>query len=198
LGVFVIPQCYKAFPAYTDPAAVPWYAYTMIRAVRLALLFVSLAISGNRAFADSGPFPPTPPVFGTEPSNTVKKWIKVEVLGTRHEPLSIVFISTVHFKTFGASLIVLPRNKYAFALAFSESWIRDAACMTPLPADIPWYTLHIVIHDDVQISQCAIPHSSACRYLSSLSGNPKIDWNLRDLDLIGDFLLRIKCTEPST
>jgi len=170
----------------------------MIRAVRLALLFVSLAISGSRAFADSGSFPVTPPVFGTAPSNTVKKWIKIEVLGPRNEPLPIVFISTVHFKPSGASLIVLPRNKYAFALAFSESWIRGAACLTPLPADIAWYTLHIVIHDDAQTSQCAIPHSSACRYLSSLSENPKINWNLGDLNLIRDFLLRIKCTEPST
>jgi hypothetical protein len=170
----------------------------MIRALKLALLFVSLAISGNRVFADSGPFPLAPPIFGTAPSSAVKKWIKVEVLGPRNEPLPIVFISTVHFKTPGASLIVLPRNKYAFALAFSESWISGAACITPLPADIPWYTLHIVIHDDVQTSQCAILHSAACKYLSSLSENPKIDWSLRDLNLFRDFLLRIKCTEPST
>ena len=194
MGLFIISQRYNSFPAYAGPTTVPRYAHIMTLAVRLALLLVTLAIYGNQAFADSGTFPLIPPVFGTPPNNAVKRWIKLEVLGPRNEPLPIVYISTVHFKSFGASLMVLPRNRYAFALAFSKSWIRGTACMTPLPADIPYYTLHIIIHDDAQASRCAIPQSEACMYLSSLSGNPKIKWNSRDLNLIEDFLLRIHCS----
>jgi hypothetical protein len=121
-----------------------------------------------------------PPFYGTNPSKSVKHWIRLVVDGDVNHPLAMVMITTERFKTWRENLIVLPTSGFSIVDRLATERIGQGACVTSAK-DIPKefldaeHRLFLFEHSDDRTLSCLFPRArTSCEFLSKLTGLPNV------------------------
>ena len=140
-----------------------------------------------------------PPFNGTNPSKSVKHWIRLMVDGNVNHPLAMVMITTERFQTWREDLIVLPTSRFAIVERLATERIGQGDCVTS-PRDIPKeflgaeHRLFLFEHSDDRTLSCLFPRArTSCEFLAKLTGLPSVGMVNEDFQAIFSVADEIGC-----
>lgn len=128
-----------------------------------------------------------PPFQGTNPSKSIKHWIKLAVDGEINHPFQTAMISTERIKTWQEKFILLPPSEFAFADDLAKARIGKGDCVksaADLPLDLAQkeHRLRLFEHSDDRTQSCLLPRAvTSCDFLSELSSLGDVRWSNEDL-----------------
>ena len=139
-----------------------------------------------------------PPFLGTNPSKSIKHWIKFVVHGAINHPFQTAMISTERFRTWRETLILLPLPEFEYADNLSRTRIAKGDCVQPADLTIHLaqaeHRLLLVEHSDDRTQSCLLPSAgTSCEFLTTMKGLSEIRWGKGDLGAINAVAAEIGC-----
>ena len=141
-----------------------------------------------------------PPFLGTNPSESLKHWIKLLPEGVPNHTLSWkVMISTESFRHWGETLIVLPESDFAVVDGLATARIAQGNCAAKFQ-DVPMdlrrseNRLWLFEHGDGSTQSCLFPRTdTSCDFLSAVMRLSNVHWGTGDLDEIRKVVAAVGC-----
>ena len=140
-----------------------------------------------------------PPSLGTNPSESLKHWIKLVPEGLQNHIFWKVMISTENFRHWGETLIVLPESDFAVVDSLATSSIAQRNCAAKIQ-DVPMalrgseHRLWLFEHGDGSTQSCLFPRAdTSCDFLSAVMRLPNVHWGTGDLEAIRKVEAEIGC-----
>jgi hypothetical protein len=164
----------------------------MNRALCSLLLVTSLALPSLTSLAQ-GPDVSFDDIYGTHPPAFVKNWTRLSILGGRHHPFLVIWISSQRFPRVGGErLLTLPSDQYdglVSTLNFSKCLKSDG----PHPEE---HRLLITEHSQAGERQCILTHSRSCKFLTSVSAISEIRTSKDHREILHIFASDADCIAP--
>ena len=140
------------------------------------------------------------PFLGTNPSESLKHWIKLLPEGIPNHTLSWkVIISTESFRHWGETLIVLPEADFAVVDSLATARIAQGNCTAKFQ-DIPMdlrrneNRLWLFEHGDGSTESCLFPRTdTSCDFLSAVLRLSNVHWGTGDLEAIRNVVAAVGC-----
>jgi hypothetical protein len=151
-------------------------------------------------FADVRVFPP---FMGTNPSKSLKHWIKLVPQGLQNHIFWKVMITTESFRNWGETLIVLSESDFAIVDRLALSRIAQGNCaakIQDIPKDLRGSEnrLWLFDHGDELTQSCLFPRAAtSCDFLSTVMRLPDVHWGTGDLEAISKVVSEIGCNARS-
>ena len=140
-----------------------------------------------------------PPLLGTNPSKSLKHWIKLVPEGLQNHIFWKVMISTENFRHWGESLVVVPESDFSIVDRLATSKIAQGNCAATVQ-DITMdlrgseNRLWLFEHNDGMTQSCLFPRAAgSCEFLSTVMHLPDVHWAAEDLGAIGKVVAEIGC-----
>jgi hypothetical protein len=140
-----------------------------------------------------------PPFQGTNPSKSVKHWIKFAVDGEINHPFQTAMISAERFKTWREKFILLPPSDFAIVDDLAKARIGNGDCVksaADLPVDLAQkeHRLLLFEHSDDRTRSCLLPRAAtSCEFLSEVSNLRDVRWGNEDLEAVRSVAGEIGC-----
>jgi hypothetical protein len=162
----------------------------MKNVARLLVLTISLAAFAGMSQATPIQMPPDD-IFGTPPPASVRSWVRLSVLGDRHHPFLIVWVSPQAFGRSGFErLMTLSPDEYDKFLAYT----RSSSCLERMPQHPRTGMLLVTEHaDGGKDDFCVLPDGAECRFLSGIESVPDVKWTQQKVRPIRDLATNIEC-----
>ena len=144
-----------------------------------------------------------PPLLGTNPSKSLKHWIKLVPEGLQNHIFWKVIISTERFRNWGETLVVLPASDFLIVDRVATFRIAQGDCaqrVQDIPMDLreSEHRLWLFEHDDESTQSCILPRVvTSCDFLLTIMRLPNVHWGTGDLDAIGKVSAEIGCNARS-
>ena len=140
-----------------------------------------------------------PPFLGTNPSKSLKHWIKLVPEGLQNHIFWKVMITTESFRNWGETLVVLSESDFAIVDRLAMSRIAQGNCAATVQ-DIPMglrgseHRLWLFDHGDELTQSCLFPRAAtSCDFLSTVMRLPDVHWRTGDLEAISKVAGEIGC-----
>jgi hypothetical protein len=140
-----------------------------------------------------------PPFLGTNPSKSLKHWIKLVPEGLQNHIFWKVMITTESFRNWGETLVVLSESDFAIVDRLAMSRIAQGNCAATVQ-DIPMglrgseHRLWLFDHGDELTQSCLFPRAAtSCDFLSTVMRLPDVHWGTGDLEAISKVAGEIGC-----
>jgi hypothetical protein len=151
---------------------------------------------GKKGFTDVDVMPP---INGTNPSSTVKQWIRLRVEGQSNHPFAMVLISTERFKTWREELLVISTSRYDVIDRFARSRMVQPDCkgFGEFRIEPPYdnNTISISEHTGDINRGCVLPRAESCAFLSGLMGLPDMNWSEAEIQPLKHVRAELACKE---
>lgn len=140
-----------------------------------------------------------PPFQGTNPSKSVKHWIKFAVDGEINHPFQTAMISTERFKTWREKFILLPPSDFAIVDHLAKARIGNGDCVksaADLPLDLAQkeHRLLLFEHSDDHTRSCLLPRAAtSCEFLSEVRSLGDVRWGNEDLEAVRSVASEFGC-----
>ena len=140
-----------------------------------------------------------PPFQGTNPSKSIKHWIKFAVDGEINHPFQTAMISTERFKTWREKFILLPPSEFAIVDDLAKARIIKGDCVksaADLPLDLAQreHRLLLFEHSDDRTQSCLLPRAAtSCEFLSELTNLRDVRWGNEDFEAVRSVAGEIGC-----
>lgn len=139
------------------------------------------------------------PISGTNPTASMRHWIKYVVAGPRTAVPPIVWLSPERYELSALeSLIVLSSDRYDVVSTFTK---KRAARADYGKSDVNvWslYSLAISEVDDDETEECILPQKAACAYLAAVGNLGDVRWTPIEFAPIKFLEQSIRCESSST
>lgn len=139
----------------------------------------------------------TPPVGGTNPSSTVKHWIRLRVEGPSNHPFAMLLITTQTFKTWREELLVLSSLRYELIDRVAQTRMAQPDCKSRF--EVPFdNALSITDHTEDSTRGCVVPKAESCNFLSELMKLPSMNWTRTEIPAIKHVRDELRCVEAAS
>jgi len=164
----------------------------MNRAVCSLLLVTSLVLPSLTSLAQE-PGISFDDIYGTHPPTFVKNWTRLSILGARHHPFLVIWISPQRFpRVDGERMLTLPSDQYDGLV----STLNSSRCLksdSPYPEE---HRLLITEHSQASERQCVLTHSRSCKFLTSVSAISEIRTSKDHREVLHIFASDADCSVP--
>jgi hypothetical protein len=140
-----------------------------------------------------------PPIDGTNPSGTIKRWIRLRVEGPSNHPFAMVLISTKRFQTWREEMIVLSPVRYEVIDRFTQSRMSQPDCKSFKefrPGRLFDNMISISVYNEGRIRSCAMPKAESCNFLSELVDIPDVNWTEAEIQPVKHVKGELRCMDP--
>jgi hypothetical protein len=141
------------------------------------------------------------PINGTNPSSTVKQWIRLRVEGASNHPFAMLLFSTERFKTWREELIVLSPLRYEVIDRVMQARMAQADCKSSkdFRFEAPYdNVISISEHSDDRTSVCAMPKLESCNFLSALVELRDMNWTEAEIQPLKHVRGELRCADEGT
>jgi hypothetical protein len=139
-----------------------------------------------------------PPINGTNLSSTVKRWLRLRVVGIPNHPFAMLLISTEQFKTWREELLVLSPGRYELIERFIESRVAQPDCkdFKEFRHEPPYDNVISISerHNDGGRS-CVIPRAESCKFLSDLLALSDMFWTEAEMQPVRHVRGELTCED---
>jgi hypothetical protein len=109
---------------------------------------------------------PPDDIYGTPPPASVQNWMRLSLLGDRHHPFLVVWISPQNFLRRGFErLLTLSPAKYDSLTNIAHS-LRCSKPVQPYPEE---HRLLVTIYSAATESQCVLSLARSCKFLAAVA-----------------------------
>ena len=140
-----------------------------------------------------------PPIGGTNPSSTIKRWIRLRVEGPSNHPFAMLLISTKRFKTWREELLVLSSVRYEVIERFMQSRMRQPDCKSfdEFRVEAPYDNMiSISERNEDRTRSCVMPNAESCDFLSELMYLPDMNWTEVEIQPVKHVRRELRCKIP--
>jgi hypothetical protein len=140
-----------------------------------------------------------PPIGGTNPSGTIKRWIRLRVEGPSNHPFAMLLISTKRFQTWREELLVLSPVRYEVIDRFTQSTMSQPDCKSfdEFPPEPPYDNMiSISERNEDRSRSCVMLKAESCDFLSELMYLPDMNWTEAEIRPVKHVRGELRCKDP--